>query len=195
MPGWRGIRTKVELESDAVEQMQEILTAELNILEQAARAHFGDELSDSATEWARNFSKMARTSDGRAVASEPIPPVVFLLISECREWIHDWRQPATAVLYLRKVAVELGALIAKKNIPTASMNEILSLIGKRAANARHEGNREKGEKIVAWATENLHKYSSLDKTAEVAAQIFHTSFRTARKYVGKANGLRFARRV
>ena len=66
-----------------------------------------------------------------------------------------------------------------------TMQEIMSLSGKRAAHASHAKDREKAETIEAWWRESRHHYKSMDAAAEAATEIVNVGFRTARKHIGE----------
>lgn len=182
--------------------MQKILSNELDRIEaEAWRLHGVERTAEAAAEIHAWFTK---TIDYvvRDTPLDALPPgymrpeiypaeappataaqLLFFAVGICRSEIEDRQNYQSAVSLLVLAGEALGMARIGEAMPT--MQEIMSLSGKRAAHASHAKDREKAETIEAWWRESRHHYKSMDAAAEAATEIVNVGFRTARKHIGE----------
>ena len=122
--------------------------------------------------------------------SEEFPHSMKIAMAFCIQSIKAFRdgRKDEAWAYACDTAIWTGNTLAHaQSILSPNQRSELSENARKAALARHAENYEIANQIMEWFKDNHGSYSSLDAAAAAAQKIAPTSFRTARKWVGKAN--------
>ena len=176
-------------------EMQEMLSVALDQVEDELFEISGAERTHEAMEeMQERIGSLALNCFVHKIPGKRIPverdaiTACFFAVGLTRRMIEKWEKPQEAAHCLCAAAKGLGWLEMQKLMPT--------IAAMKAADARHEEDREKAEAIKAWYRENGDKYNSMAKAAEEAHIIFNVAYTTARGHIGEENKkLRSARKV
>lgn len=143
-----------------------------------------DESGDSLSASDRLQELCAWEQEARPDAKDSTVVPIFVMFAYCRDAVAAWKEDRISESWrlICEAKYWHGCIVGTMTAPKGAA--VFSEHARRAANKRHEPNRELQTKAVEWYLTNRDKFPSKDAAAEhIAGSVVPRAFRTVRSWL------------